>query len=235
MKLEAARGFNGKCRDGVNVLSSSSNGAGEENLLLVHPLGGSVCVRNLSLSPRRGKNTSKEEDVTFLCDESDVINQTQITCAATSPCGKFIAAGSRVNVSTNMASVRVWSVADESQRSKNKSLMLHKGEVKCLAFSPCSKYLASLGGASDNYQLVLWRLKDAKAMCGRNTFGATTLAFLNRESSNPSLVTAGAYESGAVVWTFEEEKRSISSEKCRLGQIRRDVVKVVVNENDEFA
>ena len=78
MKLEAARGFNGKCRDGVNVLSSSSNGAGEENLLLVHPLGGSVCVRNLSLSPRRGKNTSKEEDVTFLCDESDVINQTQI-------------------------------------------------------------------------------------------------------------------------------------------------------------
>ena len=73
MKLEAARGFNGKCRDGVNVLSSSSNGAGEENLLLVHPLGGSVCVRNLSLSPRRGKNTSKEEDVTFLCDESDVI------------------------------------------------------------------------------------------------------------------------------------------------------------------
>ena len=95
-----------------------------------------------------------------------------------------------------------------------------------MAFSPCSKYLASLGGASDNYQLVLWRLKDAKAMCGRNTFGATTLAFLNRESSNPSLVTAGTYESGAVVWTFEEEKRSISSEKCRLGQIRRDVVKL---------
>ena len=63
--------------------------------------------------------------------------------------------------------------------------------VKCLAFSPCSKYLASLGGASDNYQLVLWRLKDAKAMCGRNTFGATTLAFLNRESSNPSLVDGG--------------------------------------------
>ena len=113
MKLEAARGFNGKFRDGVNVLSSKSNGAGEENLLLVHPLGGSVCVRNLSLSPQRGKNTSNEEDVTFLCDESDVINQTQITCAATSPCGKFIAAGSRVNVSTNMASVRVWSVADE--------------------------------------------------------------------------------------------------------------------------
>ena len=58
---------------------------------------------------------------------------------------------------------------------------------------------------------------------------------MNRASINPSLVTAGADESGVVMWQFDSAKRSFSSEKCRLGQIRRDVVKVVVSENDDFA
>ena len=61
------------------------------------------------------------------------------------------------------------------------------------------------------------------------------MAFVNRASINPSLVTAGADESGVVMWQFDSAKRSFSSEKCRLGQIRRDVVKVVVSENDDFA
>jgi WD40 repeat protein len=278
MKLETARGFNGECRDGVNALFLSLVVSGNRNrqspssdLMLAHPLGGSVCLRKLSKNTT-GKKTGfddeeeeeEEEDETktiFFCDESDVRDQTQITCATTSPCGKFIASGSRVNVSTNVAHVRVWPVgtvdeADERRRQrglrektkkqseeegeKKKSaaalkLSLHKGEVIALAFSPCSKFLASLGGASDNYQLVLWRLEDGKAMCGRNTFGATTTAFLHRTSGNPSLVTAGADESGVVVWEFDSAKRSFSSEKCRLGQIRRDAVKVAVSENDEFA
>lgn len=274
MKLETARGFNGECRDGVNALSSLSSLVARNRphsssfLMLAHPLGGSVCLRKLSknTTTRCGKKKTGEneddEDKTktiFFCDESDVRDQTQITCATTSPCGKFIASGSRVNVSTNVAHVRVWPVmgvddeADErrhqrlrenakkqsEEEGKNHKkalkLSLHKGEVIALAFSPCSKFLASLGGASDNYQLVLWRLEDGKAMCGRNTFGATTTAFLHRTSGNPSLVTAGADESGVVVWEFDSAKRSFSSEKCRLGQIRRDAVKVAVSENDEFA
>jgi WD40 repeat protein len=272
MKLETARGFNGECRDGVNALSSSLVSRNRNRpkpssfLMLAHPLGGSVCLRKLSKNTpaRCGKKKTDDDDdedktkTIFFCDESDVRDQTQITCATTSPCGKFIASGSRVNVSTNVAHVRVWPVgvvdeADESPHQRlrenankqseeegenNKKalkLSLHKGEVIALAFSPCSKFLASLGGASDNYQLVLWRLEDGKAMCGRNTFGATTTAFLHRTSGNPSLVTAGADESGVVVWEFDSAKRSFSSEKCRLGQIRRDAVKVAVSENDEFA
>ena len=278
MKLETARGFNGECRDGVNALPSlvpRNRNRPPSSLMLAYPLGGSVCLRKLSKNtPARGEKTGddddddddeeeeEEEDKTktiFFCDESDVRDQTQITCATTSPCGKFIASGSRVNVSTNVAHVRVWPVGmvdevderrhqrlrentkkqSEEDGEKKKSaalkLSLHKGEVIALAFSPCSKFLASLGGASDNYQLVLWRLEDGKAMCGRNTFGATTTAFLHRTSGNPSLVTAGADESGVVVWEFDSAKRSFSSEKCRLGQIRRDAVKVAVSENDEFA
>lgn len=272
MKLETARGFNGECRDGVNALPSSSLVSRNRNrpkpssfLMLAHPLGGSVCLRKLSknTTARCGKKTGDDDDedktkTIFFCDESDVRDQTQITCATTSPCGKFIASGSRVNVSTNVAHVRVWPVrvedeADEcphqrlrenakeqseeegENNTKALKLSLHKGEVIALAFSPCSKFLASLGGASDNYQLVLWRLEDGKAMCGRNTFGATTTAFLHRTSGNPSLVSAGADESGVVVWEFDSAKRSFSSEKCRLGQIRRDSVKVAVSENDEFA
>ena len=259
MKLETARGFNGKCLDGVNVLSLPPREDDDrERLLLVHPLGGSVCVRELFLEGggKSAKNTNTtvattrkerdgEEEETippmFFCDDSDVRDQTRVTCATTSPCGKFIAAGSRVNVATNVAVVRLWEVAGEGRRRIKKQseslvkLSLHKGEVTSLAFSPCSKFIASLGGASDNYQLVLWRLADGKAMCGRNTFGATTVAFVNRASINPSLVTAGADESGVVMWQFDSAKRSFSSEKCRLGQIRRDVVKVVVSENDDFA
>ena len=275
MKLETARGFNGECRDGVNAMLSSSlvsrnRPHSSSFFMLAHPLGGSVCLRKLSKNTTAKKkkkidgddDDEDDEDKTktiFFCDESDVRDQTQITCATTSPCGKFIASGSRVNVSTNVAHVRVWPVmgvedeADErphqrlrenakkqseeegENNTKALKLSLHKGEVIALAFSPCSKFLASLGGASDNYQLVLWRLEDGKAMCGRNTFGATTTAFLHRTSGNPSLVTAGADESGVVVWEFDSAKRSFSSEKCRLGQIRRDAVKVAVSENDEFA
>ena len=259
MKLETARGFNGKCLDGVNVLSLPPREDDDrERLLLVHPLGGSVCVRELFLegggksakntnttvaTTRRERDGKEEETIPpmFFCDDSDVRDQTRVTCATTSPCGKFIAAGSRVNVATNVAVVRAWEVAGEGRRRIKKQseslvkLSLHKGEVTSLAFSPCSKFIASLGGASDNYQLVLWRLADGKAMCGRNTFGATTVAFVNRASINPSLVTAGADESGVVMWQFDNAKRSFSSEKCRLGQIRRDVVKVVVSENDDFA
>ena len=126
----------------------------------------------------RERDGEEEEETIppmFFCDDSDVRDQTRVTCATTSPCGKFIAAGSIVNVATNVAVVRVWEVAVEgSRRIKKQSesllkLSLHKGEVTSLAFSPCSKFIASLGGASDNYQLVLWRLADGKAMCGRNT------------------------------------------------------------------
>ena len=170
MKLETARGFNGKCLDGVNVLSLPPREDDDrERLLLVHPLGGSVCVRELFLEGggKSAKNTNttvattrkerdgEEEEETippmFFCDDSDVRDQTRVTCATTSPCGKFIAAGSRVNVATNVAVVRVWQVAGEGRRRIKKQseslvkLSLHKGEVTSLAFSPCSKFIASLG------------------------------------------------------------------------------------------
>ena len=157
MKLETARGFNGKCLDGVNVLSlpprEDDNGENRGRLLLVHPLGGSVCVRELFLegggksakntntttavtTTRRGRDGEEEEETIppmFFCDDSDVRDQTRVTCATTSPCGKFIAAGSRVNVATNVAVVRVWEVAVEGRRRIKKQsesllqLSLHKG------------------------------------------------------------------------------------------------------------
>ena len=146
MKLETARGFNGKCLDGVNVLSLPPREDDDrERLLLVHPLGGSVCVRELFLEGggKSAKNTNttvattrkerdgEEEEVTippmFFCDDSDVRDQTRVTCATTSPCGKFIAAGSIVNVATNVAVVRVWEVAVEgSRRIKKQSESLLK-------------------------------------------------------------------------------------------------------------
>ena len=134
---------------------------------------------NTTVATTRKERDGEEEETIppmFFCDDSDVRDQTRVTCATTSPCGKYIAAGSRVNVATNVAVVRLWEVAGEGRRRIKKQseslvkLSLHKGEVTSLAFSPCSKFIASLGGASDNYQLVLWRLADGKAMCGRNTF-----------------------------------------------------------------
>ena len=123
MKLETARGFNGKCLDGVNVLSLPPREDDDrERLLLVHPLGGSVCVRELFLegggksakntnttvaTTRRERDGKEEETIPpmFFCDDSDVRDQTRVTCATTSPCGKFIAAGSRVNVATNVREI----------------------------------------------------------------------------------------------------------------------------------
>ena len=226
--LETAQGF-----AGFGIQSSCDS-------LLLHPLGNSIVLRKLKglIKTPDHKNidqTHKDDDEGERLQTRFLRADGEITCTATSPCGKFVACGVKVSVSSAIAGIRVWSTSTKEIKSNCK---LHKGEVKNVAFSPCSKFLASIGAASDNYNLVLWSIddvasaKEGKALCGRPTFGATTVAFMNRESS--CLITAGALESGVVVWKFDGIKRSISSDSCRLGQIRRDITNIVVDMNDEY-
>ena len=202
----------------------------------MHCLGSTVCFRALDVETN--ENVPRLDDAKgtrFLHvneGENDANKDSHqvMKCVTTSPCGNFVAADLRVNVSANFAAIRCWRVKD---RKLLQTLRLHKGEVVALAFSPCSKFLASLGVTTDQHQLVLWRLQDGKTLCGKPTNGVTTLKFFSRDSS--SLITTGGDESSVVVWKFDGQKRSITSEKCRLGQIRRDVTKFIAGEQDTFA
>lgn len=60
-------------------------------------------------------------------------------------------------------------------------LVLHKGKIQDLAFSPGEKYLATLGGRDDN-KLVIWDVATGEAICGAAAASETTntVRFFNR-------------------------------------------------------
>ncbi|KAF2093174.1 WD40 repeat-like protein, partial [Rhizodiscina lignyota] len=120
------------------------------------------------------------------------------TCVSFSPSGKFLAVGE----TGYKPRVLVFSTAsDASTDIPLTSLTDHTFGVRCVAFSPDSQYLASLGAANDGF-LYIWRIND------RN--GAATLFASNKCTSNITqiawignkLVTIGTRH--VKVWRVEE-------------------------------
>ncbi len=63
-------------------------------------------------------------------------------------------------------------------------LILHKGKVQDLSFSPNEKYLATLGGRDDN-KIILWDVETGDAICGAQAANETanTIRFFNHSVS----------------------------------------------------
>jgi WD40 repeat protein len=90
-------------------------------------------------------------------------------------------------------------------------LVLHKGSVRDLAFSPDGSLLASLGGVDDN-SVVVWSAESGAAVCGApaGSHAALTLRWLN--GSNDTLVTAGHYTLRR--WQLDIEGRRVRLRPC---------------------
>ena len=94
------------------------------------------------------------------------------SCLSFSPDGRFLAAGEAAQSTGRYPDVLVWELhrskfgfhdnpvvyGGESEESEHFCLKGHKIGVKQVAFSPCSKYLVSLGDHLDR-GLFVWSLK----------------------------------------------------------------------------
>lgn len=106
------------------------------------------------------------------------------------------------------APVIIWNLETYEIHCK---LVLHKGKIQSLAFSPGEKYLATLGGRDDN-KLVVWDVETGEAICGSSAASETanTVTFFNNRDD--MFVTGGNYN--LRVWAFDRENRKI---RCVAG------------------
>lgn len=101
-------------------------------------------------------------------------------------------------------------------------------KVQALAFSHDDQYLASLGGQDDN-SLVVWDVASGSAKCGSPTCSDSVLcvSFFNRDNSK--IVTAGSRNMD--VWDFDPVNRKVRPTGCQLGQLKRVVETIVIDES----
>ncbi|KAL8436887.1 hypothetical protein ACSSS7_001389 [Eimeria intestinalis] len=140
-----------------------------DNKRLIFALGYSIVVRDLT--------TGAEA---FLLSHDNCV-----TCIAMSKDGKYLASGQKTHAGF-VADVILWSLEDTTELGR---LSFHKVSVDCLDFSCDGKFLASLGGEHCN-TLVLWSVKERKALCGTPAAleQAKCLAFYN---NSPNMLVSG--------------------------------------------
>jgi len=205
MNLSGVIGFNGTVPHGLLLHPNDRH--------LLYPLGSTIVVRDLV------DNTQ-----TFLHKGG---HDRAVSCMALSATGKYLASGQETHMGFE-AVVIVWDL--ETFEVKHR-LSLHKGKVQDVAFSPSEKYLATLGGRDDN-KLVLWDVESGTAICGSPAANETcsTVRFLNH--TDGVLVSGG--HSNLRVWNFDSESRKLRPTDCQLGQLKRIIHSIVVDENDEY-
>lgn len=205
MELIGVIGFNGAIRQGLILHPGDKH--------IIYPLGSTIVVKHLL-----------ENTQTFL-QKND--HNRSVSCLALSRTGKYLASGQITHMGFP-AVVSIWDL--ESYEIVHK-LVLHKGKVQDLAFSPNEKYLATLGGRDDN-KLVIWDVETGEAICGAAAATETvnTVEFFN--NNEYTVVTGGNYN--LRVWDFDLQNRKIRPTDCGLGQLKRVITSICIDESDEF-
>lgn len=110
-------------------------------------------------------------------------------------------------------------------------MTLHKVRVMALAFSSDEKYLASVGGQDDG-NITIWDVQTGKAIAGNTcqSLGQCCTFFGN---DNTKLLVGGKYL--LRVWDIDYDNRKLSAIDCALGQMKRIINCLVIDEKDEFA
>lgn len=204
LDLEGVIGFSGHVKDGLIVHP--------DNQHLIYPLGSTVVVREIN----------KPREQVFLQGHSD-----SISCLTLSPSGRFIASGQKTHMGFQ-ADVCIW---DFETKKLIHRLRLHQVKVQALTFTHDDMYLASLGGADDN-NLVVWDVESGQSICGAPASNDATACVSFFNNRHDALVTAGRYT--LRVWEFDRENRKIRPTDCNLGQLKRAINCMMIDQNDEF-
>ena len=85
----------------------------------------------------------------------------------------------------------VW-IWDLEKKEVLHQLKLYKTKIQAAAFSPSSKYLATLGGDDDN-KLVIWDVETGDAICGSPAANDTAYCLAYSNYDDNIFVTAGKY------------------------------------------
>lgn len=206
LELLATIGFGGTVPGGLIVHPSRRH--------MIYPLGSTVVVQDIS--------TNKQS---FLMGHTNTVS-----CVTVSKSGRYIASGQITHMGFQ-ADICVW---DFAERKLLHRCVLHKVKVQALAFSPNDKYLLSLGGQDDN-SVILWDMQGGEAICGspaaKESAGtALTVAYSN--TSDYVFVTGGSYT--LRVWDLDITNRKIRPTDCQLGQLKRIVTTIQVDQEDQF-
>lgn len=206
LELVSMIGFNGHVEGGLNIHP--------DRVHLVYPLGSTLIVKHL---------TSGEQS--FLTGHSN-----NVSCVAFSKSGRYLASGQVTHMGFK-ADVIVW---DWENRSIYCRLVLHKVKVEALAFSPNDKYLVTLGGLDDG-SVVVWNLQTKEAVCGSPAAvmsAGTTYTVKYANQSDDIFITGG--DGTLRVWELDLANRKIRPDECLMGQLKRIVKCIEVDENDAF-
>lgn len=198
LELQGVIGFDGSCMNSLLLHPGDQH--------IIYPLGSTVVVRHLT------QNTQ-----TFLQKKGQVAN---VSCLALSSTGKYLAAGSTGIIGFD-APVTVWNL--ETYEIVHE-LILHKGRVQDLSFSPDEKFLVTLGGRDDN-KVVVWDMEKGSGICGSTASMETALTVRFINGHNDMIATAGYYN--LRVWTLDLLNRKIRPADCQLGSLRRIVCSIV--------
>jgi len=179
---------------------------------LIFPLGCTVVLRNLM-----------EKTQAFLQGHDN-----QVNCITVSKSGKLLASGQKTFMGFP-ADVIIW---DFDERRELHRLTLHKVSVTSLSFSKDETYLATLGGQDDN-SLVVWDVQSGQSICG--TPAATDTAQCARFFNNTEyqIISCGNYHS--TIWTFDVANKKLRPKEVKLGQMKRLITNLLIDDNDKFA
>jgi WD40 repeat protein len=203
LELLGVIGFNGTVRSGLILHPGNQH--------VVYPLGSTIVVRHLETNTQ-----------TFL--QRDGHDQ-EVSCLALSSTGKYLASGQSSHMGFP-AAIIIWDL--ETYEIVHK-MVLHKGKVQDLCFSPEETYLASLGGRDDN-KLIVWDVKSGEAVCGAPASTETALCVRFMNNDDYRLVTGGNYH--IRVWDFDLANRKVRPSDCKLGQLKRVVTDITVTADD---
>ncbi|ABO97220.1 predicted protein [Ostreococcus lucimarinus CCE9901] len=225
LTLDAAVGFAGSVRNGFHLHPD-----GESR---VYPLGATIAISRprTDSKAREGAPTREHQTshITFLHGHAG-----EVTALAVSSSGRFIASGE--SISSGVAEIILWEACNEAVGTTYavaRRLSLHIGEVVALAFSTDESALASIGGDNDR-RVVMWNVSNGNALCGSPApldGKVRTVAFLRHSSTH--FLTAG--ELAVSAWEYDAMTKRLQLEPIKLGILKRDILSIAVDENDEYA
>jgi WD40 repeat protein len=205
LELQGVIGYNGQL-PGSLILHP-----GDEHI--IYALGSTLVVKHLT------DNTQ-----TFLQKDG---HDSKVSCMALSSTGKYLATGQETHMGFP-AKIIIWNL--ETYEIEHK-LVLHKGKVQDVAFSTNEHFLVTLGGRDDN-KIVVWDVETGQPICGDQAAGDTVLTVRFLNNSNDTIVSGGNYN--LKVWEFDLANRKIRPTGCQLGQLRRIIRCIAVDDYDEF-